>query len=135
VDGPDSAIRLKSTRGRGGGIEDVFIRNMNVTSTRQYGITIDMRYTQTAEAPFGETTPVFKNIRIENFTCGNSKQALYVMGLNESRVENLTLKDISIKAAKGAHLEYVNGFTRDNVKITPASGQEWELVNAAESKP
>ena len=135
VDGPDSAIRLKSTRGRGGGIEDVYIRNMAVTSTNQYGITIDMRYTQTAEAPFGETTPVFKNIRIENFTCGNSKQALYVMGLNESRVENVVLKDVTIKAGKGAHLEYVNGFTRENVQITPASGAEWELVNATENKP
>jgi hypothetical protein len=108
---------------------------MAVTSTLQYGITIDMRYTQTVEAPFGETTPVFKNIRIENFTCGNSKQALYVMGLNESRVENVVFKDVTIKAAKGAHLEYVNGFTRENVKITPTSGQEWELLNATESKP
>jgi len=135
VDGPDSAIRLKSTRGRGGGIEDVYIRNMAVTSTNQYGITIDMRYTQTAEAPLGETTPVFRNIRIENFTCNNSKQALYVMGLNESRVENVVLKDISIKAAKGAHLEYINGFTRENVKITPTSGPDWELVNATETKP
>jgi hypothetical protein len=50
-------------------------------------------------------------------------------------VENVFLKDVTIKAAKGAHLEYVNGFTRENVKITPASGQEWELVNATESKP
>jgi polygalacturonase len=132
VDGPDSAIRLKSTRGRGGGIEDVYIRNMAVTSTKQFAITINMRYTTTAEAPFGETTPVFKDIRIENFTCGTSKQALEILGLKESRVENVVLKDVTIGALTGAKLEYVNGFTRDNVKITPVSGQAWTMTETVE---
>lgn len=135
VDGPDSAIRLKSTRGRGGGIEDVFVKDMKVTSTKKVAITINMRYTNTTEAPKGETTPVFKDIRIENFACENSPQALEILGLIESRVENVALKDVTITAKSGAKLEYVTGFSRENVKITASGGGEaWAISETTERK-
>ncbi len=132
VDGPDSAIRLKSTRGRGGGIEDVFIRNMTITSALRFAITINMRYTTMPEAPKSETTPVFKDIRIENVTCKSAPQAIEILGLTESRVENVILKDVTINATRGARLEFVTGFSRDNVKITPASGEAWTITNTTE---
>jgi polygalacturonase len=132
VDGPDSAIRLKSTRGRGGGVEDVFVRNMTITSTKKIAITINMRYTATQEAPKSETTPVFKDIRIENVTCQSAPQALEILGLNESRVENVFLKDVTINAQRGAKLEYVTNFARENVKITAASGEAWTMSNTTE---
>jgi polygalacturonase len=135
VDGPDSAVRLKSTRGRGGGIEDVLVRNMTVTSTRQFAITINMRYTQTTEAAVSETTPVFRNIRIEDFTCGSSAQAMEILGLNESRVENVFLKDVTIAATRGARLEYVTGLLRENVKVMAGSGEGWTLMEVKEARP
>ncbi len=133
VDGPDSAIRLKSTRGRGGGIEDVYVRHMTVTSARQFAITINMRYTQTTEAPPSETTPLFRNIRIEDVTCRNAPAALEILGLNESRIENVYLKDVTINATRGARLEYVTHFVRDNVTITPSNGAAWTLTHVTES--
>lgn len=133
VDGPDSAIRLKSTRGRGGGIEDVMVRHMTVTNTLKFAITINMRYTTTAEAPRGETTPVFKDIRIEDFTCASAPAALEILGLNESHVENVSLKNVTIKAKSGAKLEYVTNFARENVTITPASGEAWMMTNTTEA--
>jgi len=135
VDGPDSAIRLKSTRGRGGGIENIYIRNITTTRTLKYAITIDMFYSKTAPAPKSETTPVFKNIRIENFTCENAPQAIYVMGLPESPVENLTLKNITIKGDKGAHLEQIRGLTRENVTVTPKMGEAWEIKDVTDALP
>jgi polygalacturonase len=127
VDGPDSAIRLKSTRGRGGGIENVFVRNVTANKTLRYAITIDMMYSKTQPAPKSETTPVFKNIYIDGFTCESAPQAIYIMGLEESPVENVTLKNIKVKGNKGAHIEKVKGFVRENVEVTPATGEAWEL--------
>jgi polygalacturonase len=132
VDGPDSAIRLKSTRGRGGGIEDVYVRNMTVTSALRYAITINMRYTQTAEAPKGETTPVFKNIRVEDFVCKNVPQAMEILGLKESPVEDVVLKNVTITATRGARLEYVTGLMRENVQVTAASGEAWMMGEGVE---
>ena len=121
VDGPDSAIRLKSTRGRGGGIEDVFIKNMQVTSTKQYGITIDMLYTRTPEAAKSETTPVFKNIRIEDFHLQlRLPQGIYIMGLNESNVENVILKNITIKGDKAHENRVPNTSPASPAKTSPS---------------
>ncbi len=134
VDGPDSAIRLKSTRGRGGGIEDVYIKNMTVTRTLKYAITIDMEYTGTTAAPKSETTPVFKDIRIEDFKCDAAPQAIYIVGLAESNVENVILKNVAIKADKGAHVDYVTGLTRENVTLAPRTGEAWDIKDVKDLK-
>ena len=133
VNGPDSAIRLKSTRGRGGGIENVYIRNVKTDKTLKYAITIDMKYSKTADAPKSETTPVFRNITIENFTCDAAPQAIWIVGLPESPIENLTLKNITISADKGAHAEYVNNFSRSGIQITARQGDSWTLTAVKET--
>jgi polygalacturonase len=127
IDGPDSAIRLKTTRGRGGGVENLFAHNITVTKTLRYAITIDMMYSRTQPAPKSETTPIFRNIHIDGFTCESAPQSIYIMGLAEAPVENVTLKNIKIKGDKGAHIENVINFTRDNVEITPKTGDPWTL--------
>ena len=132
VDGPDSAIRLKSTRGRGGGVEDVYFRNITTNHTAKYAITIDMMYSRTEPAAKSETTPVFKDIRIENFSCGSSPEALYVMGLQESPVQNLVLKNVALSADKGARLQYVDGLVRDNVAVQASTGDAWEMKDVKE---
>lgn len=132
IDGPDSAIRLKTTRGRGGGVENLFARNITVTKTLRYAITIDMLYSRTQPAPKSETTPVFRNLYIDGFTCESAPQSIYVMGLAESPVENLTLKNIRINGERGAAIEHVAGFTRENVQITPKTGEAWTIRNVRE---
>jgi polygalacturonase len=134
IDGPDTAIRLKSTRGRGGGIEDVMIRNITISKANKTAITIDMKYTQTQPAPQSETTPVFRNIAIENLTCDDTPQAINVIGLPESHVQGLTFKNVTIKANKGAHLEYVDQLMRDNVTLNVTSGQAWDMSEVVEAK-
>src|SRR6185295_18732235 len=113
-------------------IEDVFIKDMKVTRTLKFAITINMRYSQTAEAPKSETTPIFKDIRIENFTCANSPDALEILGLKESHVENVLLKNVTITSQRGAKLDYATNFTRDNVKITNSTGEQWTMTNTTE---
>jgi polygalacturonase len=132
VDGPDSAIRLKTTRGRGGGIENVFVRNVTTNKTLRYAITIDMMYSRTQPAPKSETTPEIRNVYIDGFTCEQSPQAIYIMGLEESPVENVTLKNIKVTGDKGARVENVVGFTRENVNVTAKTGETWTIQNVKE---
>jgi hypothetical protein len=93
-----------------------------------------MKYTAAPEAPRSETTPVFKNIRIENFTCEAAPQAIYVVELTESHVDGVSFKNISIKSDRGAHLEFVDGLMRDNAKLTPKTGEAWDLKIVTEAK-
>jgi hypothetical protein len=111
----------------------VYVRHVTITSARQFAITINLRYTRTAEAPRSETTPVFRNIRIEDVTCRSAPAALEILGLTESLIENVYLKDVTINATRGARLEYVTHFVRGNVKIMTSDGEAWTLTNVTES--
>jgi len=134
IDGPDSAVRLKSTRGRGGGIEDVYIRKLNVASTKKVAITVNMKYSNAPEAAKSETTPVFKDIRIEDFTCEAAPQAMELIGLPEAPIENVALSHVSIHAAKGARAEYVTGLSRQEVNIAAATGDAWSESHVGDER-
>ncbi len=51
--------------------------------------------------PVTEHTPKFHDITIENLTATGAKRAAVIMGLPESPIRNLTLKNVSISAATG----------------------------------
>jgi polygalacturonase len=131
IDGPDVALRLKTARGRGGGIEDFMAKNITVKSTRQTAILITLRYGKAVpETPKNETTPIAKDFWIENLTAENCPTAISFLGLNESHIENINLKNVTIKSVRGATVDYVDGLTRDNVTITPSTGEAWTITNS-----
>ncbi len=133
VDGPDVAIRLKSARRRGGGFEDFMARNITVKSVKQTAILVTLRYgSAVPETPKNETTPIAKDIWIENFTCDAAPTAINLQGLNESHIENVNLKNVTIKSNKGALVDFVDGLHRDNVTITPATGEVWTITNSTD---
>ncbi|ADY54251.1 glycoside hydrolase family 28 [Pseudopedobacter saltans DSM 12145] len=89
--------------------------------------------------PVDETTPTFKNITIKNVYCSEANKAMYFYGLPEHNIknlqienfvvhsnqgadiqesENISLKDITIYAKKGAAINFgnVKNVTLDNLK-------------------
>lgn len=135
VNGPDVALRLKTSRNRGGGIEDFMARNITVKSVKQTAILVTLRYgSPVPETPKGETTPVAKNIWVENLTCDAAPQAISIQGLNESHIENISLKNVTIKAQRGAAIDLLDGLVRENVTVTPATGEAWTITNSTNVK-
>jgi hypothetical protein len=81
----------------------------------------DGNVTHTDIPPVTEKTPQFRDISIKNITCRGAMQALFLQGLPELNLENITLENIEIKAdygmvctdasritIKGLHLTSVN---------------------------
>ena len=66
-DGTDNGIRLKSTRGRGGIVEDIVASNIRLQNVRN-AIVLSLRYTKTPVEPFSERTPQFRDIHIDHVT-------------------------------------------------------------------
>jgi hypothetical protein len=71
--------------------------------------------------PVTEHTPKFHDITIENLTATGAKRAAVVMGLPESPIKNLVLKNINISAATGMTIQYAQ-ITQDRIVITPMTG-------------
>lgn len=113
--GTDKGLRFKSTRGRGGIVENVNIRNINMSNIVHEAVYFDMYYWTKAPEDnqlqvipeVSEETPRFKNIVIDGVNCSGAKVGVFVRGLPEMPIENLVLKNIKIRSASGMYLKDV----------------------------
>jgi len=111
------------------------VRNMTIKSVKETAILITLKYGNAVpETPKNETTPIAKNFWIQDVTCDGAPQAIQFLGLNESHIENINLKNITIKSQRGAQVDLVDGLTRDNVTITPATGEAWTITSSTKVK-
>ena len=131
--GTDVGLRFKSTRGRGGIVENIYIDGISMTDIATYALTFNMYYGGKSVAevledggtqpevevkPVDETTPIFRNIDIRNVNCTNASIAMEFNGLPEMPIDGIRLKDINIRAHKDAEFNYSKNITRENVNIT-----------------
>ena len=137
--GTDVGLRFKSTRGRGGIVENIFIDGISMTNIETYALTFNMYYggksvaevladgdgnAQPQKMPVNETTPVFRNIDIRNVTCSNAGYAMEFNGLPEMPITNIRLKDIQITARNKPTFQFCEGISQENVNIKLQASQE-----------
>lgn len=142
--GTDTGLRLKSTRGRGGVVENIYINNINMVDIKGDAFTFDLYYANkpvTGKAdddtsakddvpPVSEETPCFRNLFISNVVCCGAKRAIYVNGLPEMPLENMQMKNSSfLKCESGAEFNYAKDIILDNVKIEHKSGKRLTTSN------
>jgi len=95
-DGTDRGIRIKSTRGRGGVVEDIQISNIVMKNIQEEAIILDMLYTKMPVEPVSDRTPIFRNINISNVTGSDVLIPIKIRGLEESPITNITFTNINI---------------------------------------
>ena len=135
--GTDTGLRLKSTRGRGGVVENIFVSNINMVDIAGDAFTFDLYYankplagkqdatTSSADAipPVTEETPCFKNLYISNIICQGAQRAVYFNGLPEMPLDNLVMTNSLFVSQNGAELHYAKNIVFDNVKIQNSKGE------------
>jgi polygalacturonase len=113
----ERGIRLKTNAMRGGTIENVFVRDVEIGEAGS-AIDIDMLYEEGAAGPF---TPVVRNVVVDRMTVGRARYAFFVRGLAVSPVRGLTVRDSAFRGvAKGSRLEHVEDLVLRNVALEPA---------------
>ena len=130
--GTDVGLRFKSTRGRGGVVENIFIDGITMTDISTYALTFNMYYggksvaevlaeggtqKETAAMPVTEETPIFRNIDIRNVVCHRAGFAMEFNGLPEMPIDGIHLENIYISAKNDATFNYSKNITQENVKI------------------
>ena len=131
--GTDVGLRFKSTRGRGGVVENIYIKNISMTDIKTDAITFNMYYggksvaemladgdnpDNVTKMPVNEETPIFRNIDIKNIICNGAGRAMEFNGLPEMPIDGISLKDITILAKKDAVFTNCQNITKKNVNIT-----------------
>ena len=131
--GTDVGLRFKSTRGRGGIVENIFIDGISMSDITTYALTFNMYYggksvsevladgdmqKEVTAAPVTEETPIFRNIDIRNVICHHAGYAMEFNGLPEMPIDGINLKDVYITARHDATFQYSKNITKNNVNIT-----------------
>lgn len=98
-DGTDRGIRIKSTRGRGGVVEDIRVSNILMSNIKREAIVLNLKYSKMPAEPKSERTPIFRNISISGLTAVDVKTPIKIVGLEEAPVSDIDLRDISVKNA------------------------------------
>ncbi|MBG47715.1 MAG: glycoside hydrolase [Pseudozobellia sp.] len=118
----DRAIRIKTNTLRGGFVENVFVKNIQVGQVKEAVLKINTYY-GIYDNQEGEHIPTIQNIHLENVTVAKGgKYGILVQGREERPVKNITLKNVEIKGAETPMLvENSEPIHFDNVTINGQS--------------
>ena len=128
-DGTDRGIRIKSTRGRGGVVEDVQVSNIVAKNIKREFFMFNLMYSKTQPEPVSERTPQFRNIHISNVT-GNARQLCAIMGLDEMPVNDLSFNDIDVDAKLGFTIINATNIRLNNIQLSVETGPAVNVENS-----
>lgn len=148
--GTDVGLRFKSSRGRGGVVENIYITNISMIDISTEPIHFNLYYggksvVETLEdndaepvteviPPVSITTPTFRNIFIKDVTCSNARKAMYFYGLPEHNIDNINVENVVIHSQLGAEIMESKNITLKNVNIYPQEGAALTLRNVSNVK-
>jgi polygalacturonase len=130
--GTDIGLRFKTTRGRGGVVENIYINNINMIDIPGEAILFDMYYAavdpvplagekreaiKTVTVPVTEATPQFKNFYIKDVVANGAEKAIFFRGLPEMNIKDIHLENVTIKAKKGIEIIEAAGIFLKNVNV------------------
>jgi polygalacturonase len=111
----DRALRIKNNAMRGGLIENIYMRNVEVGQVADSVITIDFYY---EEGETGSFIPVVRNVSVSNVKSSKSKYALYFRGFKNAPITGLRFTDcVFDNVAQPNVLENVRDITLRKVRI------------------
>jgi polygalacturonase len=126
-EGTDNGIRIKANRDRGNDVSHLVFRDIVMTDVKN-ALIISEYYPKvippednTAQ-PVTRLTPHFHDIVLNNVTATGSGTAGAIVGLPESPVRDVRLRNVEIGAHTGLIVGYAN-LTEEHVQIEAAQGQ------------
>ena len=115
-DGTDRGIRIKSTRGRGGTVENVRVSNIAMSRIREEAIALSLLYTSVPPEPVSDRTPHFRGIHLSAIS-GDAAKAGAILGIQESPIEDVSLSDITLHTGEGLVIKDARQVHLNNVRI------------------
>ncbi len=109
-------LRLKTNVMRGGVIENVFMKDVQVGQIADAVVSIDCFYNEVPSGPI--YLPIVRNIEVRSVTCRKSEYPIYLRGLESSPIENVRIIDCTFEnIEKPSRIENVKGLVLENVII------------------
>jgi polygalacturonase len=129
ISGGDRGIRLKSMRGRGGFVENVWFDHIEINDVREEAVQINMYYGYSTVVPRTDIPSDFNRITVNNIKGKGARIAVEIKGLPEQKVNKIVLDNIDLHAATAMVCHDVESISIHNVRISAVSQTEAEFNN------
>jgi len=135
--GTDLGIRFKTTRGRGGVVEKIWISDIVMKDIPTDAVGFNMYYSGGSPIPesngpaelrsraimaVDEGTPRVQDIFLKNIICSGAQRAVQIEGLPEMPIRGIELDNVQISARTGVVCVDAERIKLTNLQITPTSG-------------
>jgi len=133
--GTDQGIRIKAARDRGNDVSNISFKDITMEDVKT-AILVTEYYPnrppqgEVAAAPVTRLTPKFHNITLENVTAKNSGSDGYIIGLPESPVTDMTLKNVHLEGHTGFSIAYAT-VTLDDFTAKAETGENLTIAPTA----
>jgi hypothetical protein len=117
MDSPDLhfALRFKNNAVRGGVLEQLHYRDLDVGQVAEAAIFCDFNYEEGANGPY---TPVLRDVSIDRMRVAHCARVLDARGLPRAPIERLTIRDSIFSGVQQPSIvEYVEGLTLAGVTV------------------
>jgi DNA sulfur modification protein DndE len=130
--GTDIGLRFKTTRGRGGMVENIYASNIVMKDIAAEAILFDMYYMakdpvvlagEKREPPVVETLPVteatpqFQHFFFNNISCNGASKAIFIRGIPEMHVKDVQMSNVFIQANEGIDIQEATGVLLNNISV------------------
>lgn len=141
--GTDVGVRFKSTRGRGGIVENIFISDIYMKDIPTNAISFNMYYggkapTEAASpedesktattVAVTEETPIFRKIYLDNIICTGAQDAVILQGLPEMPISELELNNLTMTAVNGVSIYDADGIKISDARIVTAEEPVYKII-------
>lgn len=131
--GTDVGLRFKSTRGRGGVVENIYATNINMKDIAGDAVYFDVYYQAKDPVPMAsgdkpampkieikpvdEGTPVFQHFFFHNIVCRGSDKGIFIRGLPEMNIKDVNIDNAVLQSKQGIYCEEAEGISLKNITV------------------
>ncbi len=113
----DRALRFKNNAVRGGILENVFMRDVEVGQVSEAVLTIDLLY---EEGSNGDHQPIVRNVQMERITSSASPRVMYIRGFEGAIIDDIRISDSTFQGVTHTEvLKNAGSIQLENVNIYP----------------
>src|SRR5262245_46536115 len=114
----ERALRFKSNAVRGGVVENIFMRNVEIGRVAEAIVTVDFLY---ETGPNGPHKPIVRNVTVENVQSASSPRVLWIAGFAGATIDNISFSNCTFRGVEASEqVEHAGSISFKNVTIEPA---------------
>lgn len=114
----DRALRIKSNAKRGGVVENIYMRNVQVGRVAESILTVDFLYDT---GPNGDYAPIVRNVQIENVTSTSSPRVAWIAGIPQGTIDEIYFRNCRfVGLSETEVVQHAGRIVFDRVTIEPA---------------